>query len=30
VSGFSKAPSTTPGRYLQGPGAGGRGRGRGR
>lgn len=26
VSGFSKAPATTPGRYLQGPGAGGRGR----
>jgi hypothetical protein len=26
VSGFSKAPSTTAGRYLQGPGSGGRGR----
>lgn len=26
VSGFSKAPSTTSGRNLQGPGAGGRGR----
>lgn len=26
VSGFSKAPSSGPGRYLQGPGAGGRGR----
>lgn len=26
VSGFRKAPSSGPGRFLQGPGAGGRGR----
>lgn len=26
VSGFSKAPSTTPGRFVHGPGSGGRGR----